>query len=99
MKKQLLFFWVILLIGISCLAAQQVSDSVLQSTTLQNCIQYAVNRQPLIQQAQVDEEIAETTIKSKLSEWFPQVNLIYTFQHNFEVQTNIIGGNPVKLGR
>ncbi|MBX3254685.1 MAG: TolC family protein [Chitinophagaceae bacterium] len=98
MKKHLLFFGVILLIATSYVNAQQVNDSVLQSATLQNCIQYAINRQPIVQQSQIDEEIAETTIKSKLAEWFPQVNFNYTFQHNFQVQTNIIGGNPVKLG-
>ncbi|MGN6438818.1 MAG: TolC family protein [Agriterribacter sp.] len=98
MEKQLLFFSVVLILGTSRVSAQQVNDSILQSATLQNCIQYAINRQPLVQQAQIDEEIAETTIKSKLSEWFPQINFNYTFQHNFQVQTNIIGGNPVKLG-
>ncbi|MGN6493190.1 MAG: TolC family protein [Agriterribacter sp.] len=98
MEKQLLFFSVVLILGTSRVSAQQVNDSILQSATLQNCIQYAINRQPLVQQAKIDEEIAETTIKSKLSEWFPQINFNYTFQHNFQVQTNIIGGNPVKLG-
>ncbi|MBX2926076.1 MAG: TolC family protein [Chitinophagaceae bacterium] len=98
MKKQLLFFGVILLAGTSGVLAQQANDSLLHSATLQNCIQYAINRQPLVQQAQIDEEIAETTIKSKLAEWFPQVNFNYTLQHNFQVQTNVIRGEAVKLG-
>lgn len=98
MQKQLLFFGIVLVLGTSRATSQQVNDSILQSATLQNCVQYAINRQPVVQQAQIDEEIAETTIKSKLAEWFPQINFNYTYQHNFQVQTSIIGGNPVKLG-
>ncbi|HTN08384.1 TolC family protein [Agriterribacter sp.] len=78
--------------------AQQQTDSLLQEATLQNCIAYAVEKQAVVQQAQIDEAITEEAIKSKLSEWFPQVNFNYTFQHNFQVQTSVIGGNPVKLG-
>lgn len=37
-------------------------------------------------------------VKAKLADWFPQVNFNYLYQHNFQVQTSIIGGNPVKLG-
>jgi outer membrane protein TolC len=33
-----------------------------------------------------------------LSEWYPQVNFGYLYQHNFKVQTTIIGGNLVRLG-
>lgn len=46
----------------------------------------------------MDEAITELQIKSKLADWYPQVNLNYLFQHNFQVQTSIIGGNPVRLG-
>ncbi len=80
------------------LRAQQQTDSLLQEATLENCIAYAVEKQAVVQQAQIDEAITEEAIKSRLSEWFPQVNFNYTFQHNFEVQTSVIGGNPVKLG-
>ncbi len=55
-------------------------------------------RQPLIQQSLIDEETTETTIKSKLADWFPQLNFNYLFQHNFEVQTAVIGGEARKLG-
>lgn len=82
----------------SQLFAQQAGDSILQQATLENIIQYAIKHQPLIQQSLVDEDITETVIKSKLSDWYPQVNFNYNLQHNFQVQTSVIGGNPVKLG-
>lgn len=77
---------------------QPATDSLLQNATLQNVVQYALKRQPLIQQSLADEAITDLQIKSKLADWYPQVNFNYLYQHNFEVQTNIIGGNPVRLG-
>ncbi|WP_315821174.1 TolC family protein [Paraflavitalea speifideaquila] len=79
-------------------AQQPGGDSVLQVATIQNVIQYAIKRQPLIQQSMIDEETTETTIRSKLADWFPQLNFNYLFQHNFEVQTAVIGGEARKLG-
>jgi outer membrane protein len=74
------------------------ADSILEQATLPNVIQYALNRQPVIQQSLIDEKTTELQIKSKLADWYPQLNFNYLYQHNFQVQTNIIGGNPVRLG-
>lgn len=76
----------------------QPADSLLREATLQNVVQYALNRQPAVQQSLIDEKITGLQIKSRLADWYPQVNFNYIYQHNFEVQTNIIGGNPVRLG-
>ena len=73
-------------------------DSVLAEVTLKNAIEYAIVHQPQIQQSLVDQEIVEATIKSKLSEMYPRVNFNYSLQHNFIIQTAVIGGNNVKLG-
>jgi len=78
--------------------SQQEADSTLPHASLPNVIQYALKRHPQVQQSMVDEEITRLQIKSKLSEWYPQVNFNYLFQHNFQVQTSIIGGNTVRLG-
>lgn len=94
--------WV--LVHLSCLilisfhSAAQQTDSLLQEATLQHCVSYALEKQAAVQQAEIDEAITEEAIKSRLSEWFPQVNFNYALQHNFQVQTSVIGGNPVKLG-
>lgn len=79
-------------------SSAQTTDSLLQSATLQNVVQYALNRQPVVQQSLIGEQITELQIRSRLADWYPQVNFNYIYQHNFEVQTNIIGGNPVRLG-
>jgi outer membrane protein len=99
-KKGCYFFSAVLLtVLISIQAnAQQNIDSLLQQATLPNVIQYALKRQPLVQQSLIDEKTTELQIKSKLADWYPQINFNYLYQHNFQVQTSIIGGNPVKLG-
>ena len=76
----------------------QAQDSLLSEVTLPAAVNYSIKHQPVILQAQVDERITGANIRSRLAEWYPQVNFNYVLQHNFLIQTNIIGGNPVKLG-
>ena len=77
---------------------QAQKDSVLQNGSLQNCIAFALAHQPSVQQSLLDQEITEKEIQSKLSDWYPQINFNLTFQHNTELPTSIIQGNPVKFG-
>jgi outer membrane protein TolC len=74
------------------------ADTLLPEVTLQNAIGYAIKHQPGIQQSLIDEQITETTIRSKLADWYPQVNFNYSLQRNFIIQTAVIGGNAIKLG-
>lgn len=76
----------------------QNSDTSLRQATLPNIIAYALKKQPLVQQALLDERSTELQIRSRLSEWYPQINFNYLYQHNFQVQVAIIGGNNVRLG-
>jgi outer membrane protein len=78
--------------------SQPNTDSLLKQATLENVIQYSLKRQPAVQQSLADEKITELQVKSKLAEWYPQIDFNYLYQHNFRVPTSIIGGNPVKLG-
>ncbi len=79
-------------------AQQYQADSLLRSATLENCIGYAIAHNPDLQNAKLNEEITETTIKSKLSEWYPQLNLNYNFQHNFQLQTLNFNGMLIRTG-
>jgi outer membrane protein TolC len=81
------------------MGSAQTSDSaVLSHASLPNVIAYALKNQPVIKQSLIDEQLVETSLRNKLSAWYPQLNLNYNLQHNFQVPTNIIGGNPVRLG-
>ncbi|MGG9962428.1 TolC family protein [Ferruginibacter sp. SUN106] len=79
-------------------AQTAVQDTLLKEVTLKAAIDYAIRHQPKIQQALIDEQITSSTIKSKLADWYPQVNFNYNLQHNFLLQSTVIGGNTIKLG-
>lgn len=91
-----------LIVVLACLVqvglyAQQ-GDSLLKEVTIQQAVDYSLKHQPAIRQSIIDQQITEANIRSRLSEWYPQLNLNYNLQHNFIIQTAIIGGNTVKLG-
>lgn len=77
---------------------QAVPDSLPKELNLEQAIAFSLKHQPVVQQSVIDQEITAANIRSRLADWYPQVNFAYNLQHNFIVQTNIIGGNPVKLG-
>jgi outer membrane protein len=81
-----------------CIHAQLKTDSLPGKVNLQQAVEYSLNHQPVVQQSLVDQEITEATIKSKLADWYPQVDFHYALQRNFKVQTAVIGGNVIKLG-
>src|SRR5687768_5569748 len=95
-----LFLTGIFLISLSVpvCAQQPATDSLLPEATLENVIQYALRRQPAIQQALVNEQITESTIKSRLADWYPQLNFAYNFQHNFALPVTVFQGNNVRIG-
>jgi len=67
---------------------RQNADSVLNEATLPNVIAYAMNHQPAIQQSVIDQQTTETTIQTKLADWYPQLNFNYNLLHNFLLQAN-----------
>lgn len=78
--------------------AQTKHDSLPGKVNLQQAVDYSLAHQPAIQQSLVDEEITEANIRSRLADWYPQLNFHYSLQRNFVIQTAIIGDNKVKLG-
>jgi outer membrane protein len=96
MKK--LFIGILACLLHFCIHAQPKNDSLPGKVNLQQAVDYSLTHQPVIQQSLVDQEITEATIKSKLADWYPQLNFHYALQHNFVVQTAVIGGNTIKLG-
>ncbi|HEY0433350.1 MAG TPA: TolC family protein, partial [Chitinophagaceae bacterium] len=77
---------------------QQISKDSLPVATLNDCVQYALRHQPLVQAAVVDERITEATIRSRLADWYPQLNLNAALQHNIKVPTAYFNGNFVSTG-
>ncbi|PZP52152.1 MAG: transporter [Pseudopedobacter saltans] len=71
------------------------TDTTLQEADLQTCVDIALKNFPLIKQNQIDQKITDAQIKSKIAEWYPQVNLNGSYQNTFQRLTSIssIGGN------
>ena len=79
-------------------SAQQRTDSLIQNATLENVVRYALQRNPDLKNALLDEQITKTTIKSKLADWYPQINFNYDLQHNFKLPTANFNGQYIKTG-
>src|ERR1017187_1240059 len=78
--------------------AQGKGDSVLQQATIENCVHYAVQNNPDIKNSKINEAIVEATIKSKLSEWYPQLNFAYNVQYNFQLPKVNFNGSLISSG-
>jgi outer membrane protein TolC len=99
MKRFLLLPAVVCLLFISIKSnSQTANDSILTNASLSSCIQYALKHQALIQQALTDEKITEENIKTKLADWFPQLNFNANYQNNMQLPATIFSGNIVYTG-
>lgn len=96
MKKSVVFISFFFLTA--QLHAQVQKDSLQQAVTLEQCIQYALNHQPAIAQAQLQELITEYDIRSRLADWLPQIGGTYSLQHNFQRQTSFFNGIATPVG-
>ena len=74
------------------------ADTLLTDASLQDCIQYAEKHYPQVQQALIDEKITDREIKSKLADWYPQLNLDAAYQYNFQLQKIYFNGTYVTSG-
>lgn len=69
--------------------SQVITDSSLSQATLENCIRYGLEHQPVIKASQIDEAITETTIRNKLADWYPQLTLNANLQHYLQMPVSI----------
>lgn len=70
--------------------SQTATDSISQPVSLEECIAYALNHQPAVKQLQIDEQIVSRTVKSRLADWYPQLNLTYNIQHYLKLPVIIL---------
>src|SRR5579862_6877573 len=79
-------------------AQQNRKDTALQQATLAGCVQYALKHQPVIHESLIDEKITEETIKTKLADWYPQINLDASYQNNIQLLTSYFNGSFINTG-
>ncbi len=90
--------WVVLCFPLLANAQQQAQKSTLTSATIDDIVSYALKNQPVIQQAEIDEQITEKAIKGRLADWYPQLNFTYNYQRFIDLQSSVIGGNLIRFG-
>ena len=103
MKKILFFLAACMAAPISFLYAQGKPDTLLEAASLPDCIRYALQHQPSVQQNRIDEAITENNIRNRLADWYPQLGLTYGLQHYLQLPTAFLpdaNGNkrPVTTG-
>jgi len=79
----------LLILNPSLLYPQATTDSTLSEASLPNCIRYGLDHQPAVRASLIDEEITETTIKNKLADWYPQLNITANYQHYLKMPVTI----------
>lgn len=94
----LLFVFLLLLTGVCLSQTISETDTLSRHSNLQACVDYALSHYPALRQSILDEEIAGRTVKSKLADWFPQLNFNINVQHNFQLPVSAFGGNAVQIG-
>jgi len=77
---------------------QTKNDSLLQEATLPGIIDYTIKHLPAIQKSIIDEDITKIQVKSRIADWYPQLDFNYNVQHNFQLQTSSFAGNIIQLG-
>jgi len=61
-------------------------------------VRYALFHNPRLQQSLLDEEITDQGIKTKLADWFPQLNFNFNLIHNYKLPVSIVAGAPFQAG-
>lgn len=79
-------------------SAQKLQQDTLPNATLQACVQFALKHYPLVQQALLDETITDRQIRSKLADWYPQLNLNASYQNNFQLPSISFNGSKIHTG-
>ncbi len=57
--------------------------------TLEQCVAYALQNRPSVQQAHIDEQITEREIKARLADWYPQISANGNVQHYLKMPVTI----------
>ena len=80
-----LLFGVLLLAPAWGLAQPTTPPPAPGQLTLEQCLQFALQNQPVLRQARIDEEANEADIRIGLAGWLPQVGINATGQHYFQL--------------
>jgi outer membrane protein TolC len=105
--KTKIYLIILLLFFAGGMVQAQVTDSLNYKFSLKESIDYALNHQSAVLNAQIDEEIAKNDVKKTVGTGLPQVSTTFNFQDYLKVPTSLLPGEffgqpgtqiPVKFG-
>jgi len=105
--KTKIYLIILLLFFAGGMVQAQVTDSLNYKFSLKEAIDYALNHQSAVLNAQIDEEIAKNDVKKTVGTGLPQVSTTFNFQDYLKVPTSLLPGEffgqpgtqiPVKFG-
>ncbi|WP_345269040.1 TolC family protein [Nibrella viscosa] len=102
--RRCVFVLVLLRVLTGSVYAQTPAPTLAEPADLTNCIQYALQNQPNVRRALIDQEITERTVRSALAAWYPQIGFGYNIQHFLKLPVTLIPDQatgerrPVALG-
>lgn len=91
-------FWFVWAGVLPLYSVAQIKTDPLQEATLEKVVAYALENQPALRQAEVNQTIVEKTIDGRLADWYPQINFTYNYQRFIELQSSVIGGQVIRFG-
>ncbi|PIB34016.1 hypothetical protein BFP72_00510 [Reichenbachiella sp. 5M10] len=92
MKQKLSFLIILCLVTTLHVSAQQ-------SYSLEECITFALEHRPDMEQTMIDEQIGHHEINASLSAWLPQITGSYSLVNNTQLQSTVFAGNVVQIGQ
>ncbi|MDE1193239.1 MAG: TolC family protein [Arachidicoccus sp.] len=88
--KKIIYLLIGVLLFVGNTRAQQNNTELPDSATADDCVQYALKHYPEVQQQYINENITKSQIKTKLADWYPQIDAQGTLQHYFKLPTTIM---------
>ena len=98
-RVQLLFYLTAVLISIpeSIYSQNGYQSDTVKSYSLEQCIDYALKHQPLLNQSIINQSIVKTSNAVNLSGWLPQLSLSGNLIHYNQLPTTLVS-NPIPGG-
>lgn len=70
-----------------------------ESFSLDQCIDYAMENRPGMEQSMIDERIGHHEINASLSDWLPQVTADFSLVNNVKLASTAFGDQVIQIGR
>lgn len=92
-------FFLLLLLGMPWILNAQTDPVPTPTFTLSELVDFALINGADVRRSELDQQIGERQLKSRLSGWLPQISANYQFSNNIKLQTQPIGDELITFGQ